>query len=190
MILATHPCVSMISMESVFVFRALVLEDATIDQCWRSQALLWIYKLSAPGVSSLYKPHAMQCFVPHEIEPFYSEPAEFFDANGDWHWTGSCKIAALRVADEFFHWRRFHMNRHTERKDAEKRMESMRRSEHLIAALDERRKKNKSKQKNHAQKHIKFRIRTSKRQRKKEDVTRFPGCRSDEDLAEKLRLID
>ena len=63
------------------------------------------------------------------------------------------------------------MNWHTDeeiRQDAEKRMESQRAFERLKTALDERRKNNivkEKKQKSHAKKHIKFRIRILKRQR-------------------------
>ena len=114
---------------------------------------------------AIYQPHVMQCYLPHEIEPFYSEP-QFFDPNDDWHWNTTDPRCKFDPKDEFVHWRRWYMDWHTDeekRKDAEKRMESQRASERLIAALDEFKKKNKEKQKNHTKKHTKSRI--LKRQR-------------------------
>ena len=114
----------------------------------------------------IYQPHVMEYFLPHEIEPFYSEP-ECFDPNDDWHWNTKDPKCKLDPKDEFVHWRRWYMNWHTDeekRQDAEKRVESQRASERLIAALDELKKKNKEKKKNHAKKHIKPRCRILKRQ--------------------------
>ena len=78
---------------------------------------------------AIYQPHVMQCYLPHEIEPFYLDPAipVSFGPNDvvewrDWH----RKHAGIRgrdPEDEFVHWRRFYMNWHTEdelRNDAKK----------------------------------------------------------------------
>jgi hypothetical protein len=111
---------------------------------------------------AIYRPHVMQCYLPSDIEPFYSEP-QLFDPNDDWHWNATDPKCKFDPKDEFVHWRRWYMDWHTDeekRQDAEKRMESQRASERLIAALDELKKKNKQKQilKNNFKKHTKSRI--------------------------------
>ena len=135
----------------------------------------------APTGRAIYQPHVMQCYLPHEIEPFYLDPLVPVSFGPDdvveWHdW--HCKHANIRgrdPEDEFVHWRRFYMNWHTEdelRKDAKKRVESQRTFERWILRsmlLKQTRsaKKNKKKQKNHA-KHrrpIAPRIKILKRQR-------------------------
>ena len=105
---------------------------------------------------AIYQPHVMQCYLPHEIEPFYENPTKpvSFDPNEDlilydWH----CNAVSVRgrdPEDEFVAWRRQYMGWHTEdelRKDTKKRAESQRKFERLLAALDEVKKKHSSEKK-------------------------------------------
>ena len=107
----------------------------------------------------------MQCYLPHEIEPFYSEPNEF-NPNDDWHLIPMTDSGRLDPKEKFDHWRRQYMNWHTDeelRQDAKKFVQSQRASERLIAALGKFQKK--KRQKNHVKKHMKCRIKILKRQR-------------------------
>ena len=54
---------------------------------------------------AIYTWWVMQAYLPHDIEPFYSEPEEY-DSHDDWHCTPGTWLGGM---DEFTDWRRFYM---------------------------------------------------------------------------------